>query len=492
MKRYRRAKKETAVALLQNDINQAADHAVPSNTSGYESATSACQNRMLLRMNFPQRANGPRMRISKELDEAKKEMKALKERYDNLKRKYRSTVRTIQREKRKACQSPSTPRSKAARLVQDIKLTPKQTSVVQKELVFAHAICDEIKLSACKAPIKRKKTLQNLVVGDIVKKYKLLTKFGARTGMSRNTMAKVSAKGLNIKKLTRSREVAKHREKVTAFFERDDNSRNTPGKADYVKPKAGLKTQKRVLTDYLSTLYDKFISENAGIKLSFASFCRIRPQHILLTSLITRDTCLCTKHQNMSLTLKAAKRENVDTPINGEKMLERKNEIIQDIETKVTSAKTVIGQWKRVQIEAKGQTKSVMKIVDAEMGKVEFLEHVKTQTNEFEGHVKRIQTQYSEMKRLKENLPTNHCIVHTDFSENFSCKSVQEIQSAYWNQTSVTLHPIVIYYKLGESNEMFHKSIVVISDEMGHNAPTVLTIIDKLISEVKGLNPEMT
>ena len=169
-------------------------------------------------MNFPQRANGPTMRISMELDKAKKEMKALKERYENLKRKYRSTVRTIQREKRKACQSQSTPRSKAARLVKDIKVTPKQTSVVQKVLVFAHAVCDEIKSSACKSPIKRKKTLQNLVVGDIVKKYKLLTKFGARTGMSRNTMAKVKSKGLNIKKLSRSREEAKQREKVTFFF----------------------------------------------------------------------------------------------------------------------------------------------------------------------------------------------------------------------------------------------------------------------------------
>ena len=213
LKRYRRAKKEAAVALLQNDLNQAADNADPSNTSGYESTASAFQNRMLVRMNFPQRANGPRMRISRELDKAKKEVKAMKEKYENLKRKYRSTMRTIQREKRKACNSPSTPRSKAVRLVQDIKLTPKQSSIVQKELVFAHAVCDEIKSSACKAPIKRKKTLQNLVVGDIVKKYRFLTKFGARTGMSRNTMAKVSAKSLNIKKLRRSREVAKHREK---------------------------------------------------------------------------------------------------------------------------------------------------------------------------------------------------------------------------------------------------------------------------------------
>ena len=62
---------------------------------------------------------------------------------------------------------------------------------------------------ACKTPIKRKKTLENLVVGDIVKKYKFLTKFCARTGISRNTKAKVNSKDLSIKKLNRSREVSK-------------------------------------------------------------------------------------------------------------------------------------------------------------------------------------------------------------------------------------------------------------------------------------------
>lgn len=62
----------------------------------------------------------------------------------------------------------------------------------------------------------------------------------------------------------------------------------------------------------------------------------------------------------MSLTLKAAKRENVDTHVNGEKMLKRKSEIIQNTDTKVTSNNIVIGLWERVQIDVKGQTKSAM------------------------------------------------------------------------------------------------------------------------------------
>lgn len=80
---------------------------------------------------------------------------------------------------------------------------------------------------------------------------------------------------------------------------------------------------------------------------------------------------------------------------------------------------TVISQWKRVQAECNGQKKSVMKVVNSDMTKEEFVAHVTKQSNEFEEHVSRIKTQYSEMKTLKMNLPENHCIVHMDFSENY-------------------------------------------------------------------------
>jgi hypothetical protein len=49
-----------------------------------------------------------------------------------------------------------------------------------------------------------------------------------------------------------------------------------------------------------------------------------------------------------------------------------------------------------------------------------------------------------------------YLLVQMDFAENYSCKSVEEIQTAYWNQTGVTLHPVVVYYK--KNGETQHKS----------------------------------
>lgn len=96
--------------------------------------------------------------------------------------------------------------------------------------------------------------------------------------------------------------------------------------------------------------------------------------------------------------------------------------------------------------------------------------------------------QYQEIKRLKENLPRNHLIVEMDFAENYSCKSVEEIQSAYWNQTGVTLHPVVAYYR-SEEGKLQHKSFVVVSDELSHSSTTVHAIINTIIPELKHLSP---
>ena len=48
--------------------------------------------------------------------------------------------------------SPSTPRPKAARLVHGLKLSPQQSSKVQKELKFSNVVCEKIKPAANKAP----------------------------------------------------------------------------------------------------------------------------------------------------------------------------------------------------------------------------------------------------------------------------------------------------------------------------------------------------
>ncbi|KAH3865939.1 hypothetical protein DPMN_028986 [Dreissena polymorpha] len=107
---------------------------------------------------------------------------------------------------------------------------------------------------------------------------------------------------------------------IESFFERDDVSRCMPGKQDVTQSNDEQKKQTRILTDYLSNLHEIVCAETEGIKCSLAQFCKLRPRHtsITLTSLISRNTCLCTTHQNMALKLKCLRSVNVDISPNPE------------------------------------------------------------------------------------------------------------------------------------------------------------------------------
>jgi hypothetical protein len=52
---------------------------------------------------------------------------------------------------------------------------------------------------------------------------------------------------------------------------------------------------------------------------------------------------------------------------------------------------------------------------------------------------------------------------------------MEEVQSAYWNQSMVTVHPVVAYFKKEENNQLVlkHKSFAFISDELSHTASAV-------------------
>ena len=118
-----------------------------------------------------------------------------------------------------------------------------------------------------------------------------------------------------------------------------------------------------------------------------------------------------------------------------------------------------------------------------EQTKEDFLESFISQIKEFREYVLRISTQYKQLRFLKDSLSDDQLIVQMDFAENYSCHSLDEIQSAYWNQTTVTFHPTVIYYKHGQ--EFLHKSVIFVSDEERHNAALVYTFIKELISHIR-------
>ena len=332
-------------------------------------------------------------------------------------------------------------------------------------------ITSEIKHARNNIPKHKLQTLHSIVSGKITKKYKCLRLLSAKTGLGRRQLGTVKTKVQPNITSKRCNKLEKHKEDVITFMKREDNSRMQPGKDDAKRLKKGMKVQIHILTDYLKNLYLKFKAEHPHIDISFTTFCRTRPSYIYKTSMTSRLSCLCTKHQNAALTVKAIRKYVEDVPANPETVAAQKltNEIISE----KLPEDVFVSQWKRVDTEEKGKKKTVTRVVECKMTKNQFIEHFETQMIDFKEHVERVHTQYEQLKILKHELPEHHMIVQIDFAENYSCRSHEEVQSAYFNQSSVTLHPAVAYWKSSDGC-ITHKSFVTVSDTLAHKSSTVL------------------
>lgn len=188
--------------------------------------------------------------------------------------------------KKETTKEPNTPRSKTNAQLRDAGIRGKQVNKIRRTLLLSHALIEEVKMAKKVNKPGKTSILCNVVAGRIIRKYRCISALSKKIGLNRNKVGKVTTKCIDYNKQRRSREVKRYRDDVIRLMERDDNSRQLPGKADKVKTGVHESTQTRVLTDYLSNLHAKFVSGNPTVKLSLASFQRIRPntsaQHLLL------------------------------------------------------------------------------------------------------------------------------------------------------------------------------------------------------------------
>ena len=279
---------------------------------------------------------------------------------------------------------------------------------------------------------------------------------------------------------------------VKTFLEREDNSRQLPGKADAVKVDGQKeKVQKSVLNDFMDNLFLKFKAENPAIKISRATFFSLRPKYLSFVNFAARVTCLCTKHQNFALKLKCLKSLNVNTVTSPDVFTEKNGGTdIKEILSKINVEKVNFQEWKRI----KGNDgKQRTKLINSEMNK-QFCRLFQSEFDLFCEHAFRVKIQYQQFRNMKDQvLNTNHhVLIQMDFAENYTCQVMEEIQSAYWNADMYTLHPAVIYYRNNDQAELSHKSFVFFSDILHHNTAFVSVVIHKMMEEVKRLCPEAT
>jgi hypothetical protein len=92
-------------------------------------------------------------------------------------------------------------------------------------------------------------------------------------------------------------------------------------------------------------------------------------------------------------------------------------------------------------------------------------------------------TQHQRFKDLQMNLGVGQLIIWGDFSENYTPVTQDAIQSDYFNNRQITLHPFTVYYRDG--TELKCLSYCVFSDSTIHDTNTFYAFQSALIRDLK-------
>ncbi|XP_030827949.1 uncharacterized protein LOC115928135 [Strongylocentrotus purpuratus] len=284
---------------------------------------------------------------------------------------------------------------------------------------------------------------------------------------------------------------------IEDFYERDDVSRQAPGRKDVVtiwNADGKKKMQARHLTASIKETYAFFCEIYPEVHVGKSKFAECRPKHVLLSQKLPHNVCLCRYHENAINAFTALHKAQPEFPAYTRdlpalllcKQPSRECWMNECAECKdgagFSKAFSFEGSlnspcsWLQWETDKDGR---MMKI--QEEGTVgELVQHITAILPQFLQHcyVKREQASAYNAQREKvspESHDTHSALLQVDFSENFTCVAQDEVQSAHWNQRQVSLFTAALWY-----SGSLHSHILA-SDDLTHSKETIIAYLDVLL-----------
>lgn len=153
-------------------------------------------------------------------------------------------------------------------------------------------------------------------------------------------------------------------------------------------------------------------------------------------------------------------------------------------------------QWltKTEVIEKSGKKIKVTKSIKEEKestGK-DLIDKFEATLKEFKRHIYYIKTQYRNYRKCIDDLAINEVALHIDFSENYSCKFFEEVQSHHFggSRNQVSLHTGVMYTR-GSNNKIDVSSFCTLSGNLSHNPAAIWAHLHPIFSSIREKFPKV-
>lgn len=313
---------------------------------------------------------------------------------------------------------------------------------------------------------------------------------------------------------------------------KNDIVRRRLGKKHYVEH------ARQVLEKSQLEIYQDFICENKDLqgKICLRKFESLKPFFVKKAKIADRQTCMCRLHVETRMLLEACmkfrKKAENDLPIwehlsqaacatlcdiqEGEThkraCLERScdkcgTDRVEFSSQELDKTNTTLIKWQRyeyvvVGVTNEGKDKKKISLVDKETPPGEMFEYFIELLEKYPLHQFNAKWQREQCNKLINQLPQSHCLAVHDFSENYTLKHDQEIQSEYFSSTQAALHVTVLYRhavpevdqeESSEENPIIIKEyIICISDDVTHDHHFVHKARSHIAEYLKNIGANIT
>ena len=253
-------------------------------------------------------------------------------------------------------------------------------------------------------------------------------------------------------------------------------------------------TPKKILSKSLKQTFKEFNKKKPENKVSLRTVYRHKPKHIITNTHHAYRQCLCEYCSNIDLKLEVSNKICTNPVDSRDDLSERslcENLSLNCLDRScgdcgVDKAIESLGwptglacKWKcwetvenrRVLVDKEGDIIDLRRVLSSDL--VGLSKHL---------HTKR--WQFMQYRTLKLNLPDGTALGIFDFAENYLCQHQDEVQSAHWAYKQVTVHPCCLYYACPTCQEQVTDYLVILSDDIKHDAHLVRSITERVKSHL--------
>lgn len=285
---------------------------------------------------------------------------------------------------------------------------------------------------------------------------------------------------------------------IRSFYLSDIPSRQCPGIKDFmvIRDSEGKrqKVQKRVMTMSLNEAHLEFNNQFPDFKVSRSKFSSLRPKYVDLFSNASIYSCLCKCCSNMNLLMQSLFPFLNDSELNLKDVMMKFScdmdnfdcsfgycNFCNDFLNKIEELLIDCLNEMPVKFQQWEKSNGFEQKITVKTNFIGLISKINSLMPKYKVHKYIARTQSNMLMTIKQSQQPKHATIILDYSENYNCRSQNEIQSAYFARKQISCFTSVAY--VGDEAPV---SFLLVNDNISHNKEQIWYYLKLIVAFLNG------